>query len=143
MVGCRSNTQNKEEVQKAILERLQSRTGLDLKALDVTTTALSFDKNMAYATVAFHPKGDPTVNSGMSMRYTLENKAGKWTVVNVGNLQGHGMPPSGGDKAGLPPGHPNMDQMLHDQAGSGQLPPGHPKTDGSEPHAGMKSGQPQ
>lgn len=98
---------SKQKVQEAILNRLQSRSGLDLNALDVTTTAVSFDKNMAYATVAFHPKGDTRVNSSMVMKYTLEQRDGKWVVVNVSDSQGHGMP---GSKASgsteLPPGHP-------------------------------------
>jgi hypothetical protein len=140
--ACRNENRNKQEIQDAIVQRLQTRSGLDLKALDMTTTSISFEKNKAYATVAFHPKGDPAVNSGMSMRYTLENKDGKWNVVTVGTSQGHQLPghaATGADQ--LPPGHPQMDQMLHDQAGSGQLPPGHPKSDSSEPHSGMKSGE--
>jgi len=100
------------------MERLQAHSGLDLKTLDVTTTSVSFDKNMAYATVAFHPKSDPTVNGGMTMKYTLEERSGKWVVVNVGDTQGHGMQAHGmasGDKGGaadqLPPGHPGIERM--------------------------------
>jgi hypothetical protein len=94
-------------VQKAITDRLEAHSGLDLKALDVTTTSVSFEKNKAYATVAFHPKGDPSVNSGMTVKYTLEEQGGKWVVVNVGDSQGHGL--AGHDAmegSSLPPGHP-------------------------------------
>jgi hypothetical protein len=107
LTGCGNDTKSKEKVQAAILERIQSRTGLDLKSLDVTTTAVSFDKNMAYATVAFHPKGDTTVNHGMAMKYTLEDRGGKWVVVGVTNPQGGMMGQSGGSQ--LPPGHPSLD----------------------------------
>jgi hypothetical protein len=104
--------QSKEKVQEAIMKRLETHSGLDLKSLDVTTTSVAFDKNMAYATVAFHQKGDASVNSGMVMKYTLENRDGNWTVVKVGNMQENA---TGG--SALPPGHPQV----------GNLPPGHPQ----------------
>ncbi|MBV9267884.1 MAG: hypothetical protein JO061_17075 [Acidobacteriaceae bacterium] len=96
------------------MKRLETHSGLDLKSLDVTTTSVSFDKNMAYATVAFHPKDSKSVNSGMVMKYTLENRDGEWTVVNVGDLHGNGF--HNGIPGTLPPGHPQTDT----------LPPGHP-----------------
>lgn len=117
---------SKDKVQAAIVSRLETRSGLDMKSLDVTTTDVSFDKNMAYATVAFHPKGDPAVNSGMVMKYTLEQRDGKWQVVKVGDSSGHslaGHGASGGSE--LPPGHPSVGQMP-DQPEA--LPPGHPQS---------------
>ena len=51
--ACGPNIKSKEKVQQAILDRLAKNSGLDLNKLDVTTTNVSFDKNMAYATVAF------------------------------------------------------------------------------------------
>ncbi|MBV8072595.1 MAG: hypothetical protein JO270_22015, partial [Acidobacteriaceae bacterium] len=82
---------SKDKVQEAIMQRLRTSTGLDVNSLDVTTTSVSFEKNKAFATVAFHPKGDPAINSGMTMKYTLEERGGKWVVVNVGDSQGHGL----------------------------------------------------
>ncbi len=41
------------------------------------------------------------------MKYTLEDRDGKWVVVNVGDSQGNGIPG-------------------HASAGTDQLPPGHP-----------------
>lgn len=120
LTSCGNSIRNKDKVQQAILNRLQTRSGLDLNSLDVTTTAVSFDKNMAYATVAFHPKSDPNVNSGMVMKYTLEARDGKWVVVNVGDSQGHGM--SG-----------------HAAASGDQLPPGHPPIDSGNPHASSQA----
>jgi hypothetical protein len=107
--ACRNSLESKEKVQEAIVERLRSHSGLDMSNLTVNTTAVSFDKNKAYATVAFHPNGDTSVNSGMTMKYTLEAHDGKWVVVNVADSQGHGV-------AGAP------------AAGATQLPPGHPAT---------------
>jgi hypothetical protein len=100
--------ESKEKVQQAIVERLHSHSGLDLNSMTLTTTDVSFSNNKAFATVAFHPNGDSAVNSGMTMKYTLEARDGKWVVVGVADSQGHGLtgnPASGGGMA-LPPGHP-------------------------------------
>jgi hypothetical protein len=99
-------------VEQAILDRLQNQSGLDLKTIDVATTAVSFDKNLAYATVSFHPKGESSLASGMVMKYTLQDKDGKWVVVNVGDAQGHSLAHGHGGASGntsLPPGHPQVD----------------------------------
>ena len=101
---------SREKVQQAILSRLQEHSGLDLKNLDVNTTAVTFEKNMAYATVFFHPNNDSKLDGGMTMKYTLTSRDGKWVVVNVADSQGHGVagkPPAG--SADLPPGHPPLD----------------------------------
>ncbi len=105
-------------MQAAILARLQKSSGLDLNSLDVNTTSVRFDKNLAYATVAFHPKNDPSLNSGMVMKYTLEQRNGKWAVVSVGDSQGHGL-------------------MGHGAAGADQLPAGHPPVDSLAPQSAM------
>ncbi len=108
LASCRDSLHNKEKVQDAIVQRLKTSSGLDLANLDVTTTAVNFKKNLAYATVAFHPKGDPSVNSGMTMNYTLEDRDGKWVVVKVGDSQGHGMGHGAAGATELPPGHPAL-----------------------------------
>ena len=114
LVACGDHLETREKVQEAIMQRLEQSTGLDLKSLDVTTTSVTFNKNLAYATVSFHPKNDPSVNSGMTMKYTLEKRDGKWVVVNVADSQGHGL--SG-----------------HSRTGEQQLPAGHPPVDGASP----------
>ena len=110
LVACSNDMKSRDKVQQAILNRLQEHSGLELKNLDVNTTAVTFDKNMAYATVFFHPKGDSKLDGGMTMKYTLTSKDGKWVVVNVADSQGHGI--SGnprGSSTDLPPGHPSLD----------------------------------
>lgn len=107
LAACGENIRSKEKVQEAIFDRLKVNSGLNLSELDVSTTAVSFDKNMAYATVAFHQKGDSSLNSGMVMTYTLEDRGGKWAVVKVGDSHGRSLTapvPSGANE--LPPGHP-------------------------------------
>lgn len=86
---------------------MQTKSGLDVNALDITTTAVTFERNMAYATISIHPKSDASVQS-MVMKYTLEDRNGNWVVTNVADSQGHGMAghsSANADQA-LPPGHP-------------------------------------
>ncbi len=89
LASCGNDLKDKDKVQAAILDRLRSHSGLDLKSMDVSTTDVSFENNMAYATVAFHPKGDPNLKDSMSMKYTLEARDGKWVVAKVGGSAGH------------------------------------------------------
>jgi len=112
LAACGNDLKTKEKVQAALLDRLQKHSGLDLKSMDVTTTHVSFENNMAYATVSFHPKDDLTVNGGMSMKYTLEARDGKWVVTKVGDSAGHSMagPTTGAGGSDLPPGHPSVAQ---------------------------------
>jgi len=111
LTACRDELKTKEKVQEAVVERLKTHSGLELKDLDITTTDVQFDKNKAIATVAFHPKGDMSVNSGMSMKYNLEERAGKWVVTGVNSAGGSPLSthppiaPGMGDGA-LPAGHP-------------------------------------
>ncbi|MDQ2711992.1 MAG: DUF4680 domain-containing protein [Acidobacteriota bacterium] len=126
---------NKEKVQEAIVQRLKTSSGLDLANLDLTTTAVNFNKNLAYATVAFHPKGDPSVNSGMTMKYTLEERDGKWVVVKVGDSQGHGMPgPAAAGASELPPGHPSLDSAAPGSSMPTGPNPHVPPNRGDSPH---------
>jgi hypothetical protein len=116
LMACGNGMKSKEKVQAAIVDRIQSKTGLDLKNLDVTTTSVSFEKNMAYATVAFHPKGDASVSHGMEMKYTLEQRDGQWQVVTVSDPRGNPARSPSGMGGQLPPGHPSIEGAA----------PGHP-----------------
>jgi len=112
LASCANDLKTKDKVQAAILDRLQNHSGLDIKSMDVSTTDVSFDNNLAYATVSFHPKGDPNLKAGMAMKYTLEARDGKWVVTKVGDSAGHSMsnPKQSGSGAALPAGHPSLDQ---------------------------------
>ena len=108
LVSCTGNINTKENVQAAILDRLKTKsTGLDVNELDVNTTAVTFDKNMAYATVAIHPKGDTAVSHGMTVKYTLEKRDGKWAVVKLDSPVANPMAAHGSTDT-LPPGHPSV-----------------------------------
>jgi len=103
LAACSKDIQNTEAVRQGVVDYLQQRnaeTGLDVNSLVVTVTSVSFEQDVARATVAFSPKSAPNV-TGMSMNYVLDRKGDKWVVkgrqVNPGN------PHSGGE---MPPGHP-------------------------------------
>lgn len=111
--------QSREKIQQAIVTRLASNSGIDLSALDVTTTSVSFHNNMAYATVAFHPKNDTNVASNMLMKYTLQAENGKWVVVKAEHAQGE-LTPGAANATGeqLPPGHPPVGQPIPQNSGA-------------------------
>ena len=76
--------------------------------MEVDVTSIDFKGSEADATVSFRAKGaDPA--SGLQMRYTLEQKAGKWVVKDKaeagGSPHGASMNPGGA----LPSGHPPLD----------------------------------
>lgn len=112
LVSCGNDLKTKEKVQAAILERLKAHSGLDLNSIDVNTTEVTFENNQAHATVSFHPKGDANLKSGMTMKYTLEARDGKWVVTKLGDSSGHSMsnPMQSGNGGNLPAGHPSLDQ---------------------------------
>jgi hypothetical protein len=103
LAACSKDIQNTEAVRQGVVDYLQQRTaetGLDLNSLVVTVSTVSFEQDVARATVAFSPKSAPGA-PGMSMSYVLDRKGDKWVVkgrqVNPGNPHGAGE---------IPPGHP-------------------------------------
>lgn len=105
--GCNRASQSKEAIRAGVIEYVS--TKVNVGAMDVDVTSIDFKGNEADATVAFRAKGaDPA--SGLQMRYTLEQKSGKWVVKDKaqagGSPHGAAMNPGGG---ALPPGHPPLD----------------------------------
>ena len=103
LAACSKDIQNTEAVRQGVVDYLQQRTaetGLDVNSLVVTVSSVSFEQDVARATVAFSPKSAPGV-TGMSMNYVLDRKGDKWVVkgrqVNPVNPHGAGE---------TPPGHP-------------------------------------
>ncbi len=123
LAACAKAPQNKEAVEKAVLEYLKNRPGLDMNSMEVQIAGLNFRQNEADATVVIQAKGNKEPGGSMTMRYVLEQKDGKWTVKGRAGGNEHGgsapagamppsgagaMPPAGGMAPGteLPPGHP-------------------------------------
>lgn len=128
--------QTKEQVRSDLIEYLSAKVGLDMKALDVDVTKVTFADNQAHAVVSFHEKNNPSIESGMVMQYTLEPKDGHWVVTGRADSQGHGFGATASDQ-NLPPGHPPVQQAPQ------QLPPGHPPVDKINAQPATPAGEPQ
>ena len=103
-------------MRQGVVEHLKARKNLDLdlSAMQVEVTAVSFRENEADATISFVPKGASPAQ-GMSMKYTLVRNGSAWQVKQKAEATGN--PHSGGPAAppaalpggtALPPGHPPM-----------------------------------
>ncbi|MDQ2901805.1 MAG: hypothetical protein M3Y07_18710 [Acidobacteriota bacterium] len=102
-----SNIDNKEAVQRGIVQDVSKRA--DVNSMDVTVTSVSFRGKEADAVVAFAPKGSPA-SAGITMRYTLERSGNEWKVK--GRSQADIKRHSGGVSEApgqLPSGHPPID----------------------------------
>jgi hypothetical protein len=119
-IGCNRANQSQEAIRAGVIDYVA--TKVNIGAMDVDVTSIAFKGNEADATVSFRAKGaDPA--SGLQMRYTLEQKAGKWVVKDKAQAGGS---PHG---AAMNPGAP---ASPHGNPASGQLPPGHPPLDPGE-----------
>lgn len=136
LVSCAKDIQNPAAVKQGVMDYLKQRSaeiGIDMNAMNVTVSSLSFEKDVARAAVSFAPKGVP-VSSGMTMNYVLDRKGDKWVVrgrqSSAANPHGAGqalpgtqdLPGSESQPGALPPGHPPAEG----QNPSGALPPNHP-----------------
>jgi hypothetical protein len=122
-ISCSKDIQNSDAVKQGVLDYLHARnsqTGLNMDAMQIDVTSISFQRDVARAAVIFTPKGMP--GGGMEMNATLDRKGAKWVVR--GHLEGgsvqHG---AGGMPSPLPPGHP---AVPNDGSQPTALPPGHP-----------------
>lgn len=104
LVGCAKDIQNKEAVREGVVEYLRARKNLDLdmSAMQLDVSAVTFREKEAEATVTFVPKGG-SASQGMTMKYQLERDGDKWKVKQKAEPAGagHAVPP-----ADMPPGHP-------------------------------------
>jgi hypothetical protein len=121
LAACAKDIQNPEAVRQGVVDYLKSRSseiGINMDNIDVKVTNVSFEKDVARASVSFSAKGGPP-NGGMSMSYVLDRKGDKWAVrgrqTNTANPHGAGQA-----LPGAPPGSSG------EPAPGGQLPPGHP-----------------
>src|ERR1700674_5512393 len=113
--GCNRASQSKEAIRAGVIDYVSGK--VNVGAMEVDVTSIDFKGKEADATVAFRAKGaDPA--SGLQMRYTLEQKPGKWVVKEKAQAGGspHGAAMNPGAQRASPHGNP----------GAGQLPPGHP-----------------
>jgi hypothetical protein len=105
LAACNSAKKNNDAVRQGVIDYLAQR-GLNTQQMNVSVTNLEMNGSQADATVAMTAK-DGSPGTGMSMKYHLEEKAGKWTVVG---RQDTGASPHGGGAvppAGAVPANPH------------------------------------
>lgn len=114
--ACKRNIDNQEAVRQAVIDYLAKRSNLNVSAMNVDVTAVTFRSNEADAVVAITVRG-ASPGQPMSMRYTLERQGDQWAVKSKAEAGGspHGAgaasphggaePPASGE---LPAGHPTV-----------------------------------
>ena len=85
---------------------------MNVASMNVEVTSVQFNGNQADATVSFYPKGGNAAQ-GMTMRYQLEQKDGRWMVMGRKDA---GASPHGG--AAMPPAAPGVENPH----GGGKMP---------------------
>ena len=130
LAGCSKNVNNEEAVRQGVINYLAKQSSLDLNAMDISVSSVTFKENEADAVVAFRPKGATNPTNAMEMKYVLEKQGSGWVVKSKAGMAGsaHTGAMQEGSKAGgeaMPPGHP---APMGGEAPSGtlSLPPGHP-----------------
>jgi len=112
--ACKRNIDNQEAVRQAVIDYLAKRSNLNVSAMNVDVTSVTFRSNEADAIVSITARGAAS-SQPMSMRYTLERQGDHWAVkgkadaggnphgAGAANPHGAAEPPVTGE---LPPGHP-------------------------------------
>lgn len=130
--GCNRASQSQEAIRQGVIDYVTGK--VNVGAMDVDVVSIDFKGNEADATVAFKAKGAGP-GSGLQMRYTLEQKSGKWVVKD--KAQAGGAPHGAGMQPGVSPHGGGMQPGASPHgggmpSGAGQLPPGHPPMDSGE-----------
>ncbi|SPE41906.1 hypothetical protein SBA3_4740003 [Candidatus Sulfopaludibacter sp. SbA3] len=132
--ACNRGNQSKDAVRQGVMEYLSGKTSslaLNMSAMNVDVTSVTFNGTQADASVSITPKSAP--GGGMSVNYHLEQQGSKWVVMGRkdaggtphggGAVPGGAMPgaenPHGG---GAAPGADNPHGAAPSGAGSGKMP---------------------
>jgi hypothetical protein len=81
LTACNRGNQNKEAIRQGVLDHLAGR-GLNVAAMDIDIPAVQFNGDKADVTVTFTPKGANPAQ-GMTLRYQMQQKSGRWQVVGT------------------------------------------------------------
>ena len=121
LTGCNRAGESKEAIRESVINYVSGK--VNVGSMDVDVTSIAFKGKEADATVTFRAKG-ADASSGLQMRYTLEQKSGKWVVKDKAQAGGspHGAVNPGGEQASPHGG----------ASAAGELPPGHPPLDSGE-----------
>jgi hypothetical protein len=120
LTACNRGNQSKEAIRQGVLDHLAGR-GLNIASMDIDIAAVQFNGDKADATVTFTPKGG-SPSQGMTLRYQMQEKSGRWQVVGTQDS---------GHAGAVSPGAANP---------HGTNPPGNAgPPDGANPHGAMPS----
>jgi hypothetical protein len=117
LTGCNRASQSQEAIRQGVIDYVAAK--VNVGAMDVVVTSIDFKGAEAEATVEFKAKG-ASAGSGLQMRYTMEQKSGKWVVKD--KAQAGGAPHGAGVQGANPHGGAGV--------GGGELPAGHPPLEG-------------
>ncbi len=108
LLACsHGNIDTKEAVRQGVIDYLAGVQNLNVSAMNVVVTSVTFKENEATALVSFAPKG--AGGSPVTIPYTLERKGSHWVVKphaqgqnphGMGSMPGMGESPHG---TGIPP----------------------------------------
>jgi hypothetical protein len=109
LAACNRGNQSKDAVRQGVMDYLSGKTSslaLNLSAMNVDVTSVTFRGNQADAAVSITPKNAP--GGGMNVNYHLEQQGAKWVVMGRKDAGGtpHGggaVPATGGAPAGASP----------------------------------------
>lgn len=108
-------------MRQGVIDYLSGKTSslaLNMSAMNVEVTSVTFNGNQADASVSITPKTAP--GGGMSVNYHLEQQGSKWVVV--GRKDAGGAPHGGGAVPAGAPGGENPHGAVPPGAGSGKMP---------------------
>jgi hypothetical protein len=106
--ACNRGNQSKDAIRQGVMEYLSGKTSslaLNMAAMDVVVTNVTFNGNQAEASVSITPKNTP--GGGMNVNYHMEQDGTKWVVKGRkdagGTPHGGGAAPSGAMPGGESP----------------------------------------
>jgi hypothetical protein len=106
LIACNRANHSNEAIRQGVLDHLAGRD-LNVASMNIEVTSVRFNGDKADATVIFSPKGAAAAQ-GMTLRYQMQQKSGKWQVVGTMD-SGHGAiaPNAANPHGGAVPDAPN------------------------------------
>ena len=93
LTACGRGNRSKDAIRQGVLDHLAG-SSVNLAAMDMDLTSVDFKGDQADVTVTFKPKG-ATSAQGMALHYRMQEKGGRWAVVNIQDSGHSGTVPPG------------------------------------------------
>jgi hypothetical protein len=125
--ACNRGNQSKDAIRAGVMDYLSGKTSslaLNMSAMNVEVTNVTFSGNQAEAAVTITPKSAP--GGGMSVNYHLEQEGTKWVVKGRkdagGTPHGGGAVPAAGEPGPVAPGTENPHGAMPPGGAGGKMP---------------------